>query len=53
MKKNIFFITGTDTDIGKTYVTIGLINFLKKNGNSVIGMKPISAGLENLNENMI
>ncbi|MFL3023419.1 MAG: dethiobiotin synthase [Methylophilaceae bacterium] len=53
MKKNTFFITGTDTDIGKTYVTIGLINFFKKNGNSVIGMKPISAGLENLNGNMI
>ena len=53
MKKNTFFITGTDTDIGKTYVTIGLINLFKKNDNSVIGMKPISAGLENLNGNII
>lgn len=53
MKKNIFFITGTDTDIGKTFIAIGLINFIKKNGNSVIGMKPISAGLENLNGNIM
>ena len=53
MKKNIFFVTGTDTDIGKTFITIGLINFFKKNGNTAIGMKPISAGLENLNGTII
>lgn len=53
MKNNTFFITGTDTDIGKTYITIGLINLFKKNGNLAIGMKPISAGLENFNGNMI
>ena len=51
--QNTFFITGTDTDIGKTFITIGLINYFKKKGKSAIGMKPISAGLENFNGNMI
>tara|TARA_B100000035_G_scaffold210907_1_gene180598 strand:+ start:62254 stop:62937 length:684 start_codon:yes stop_codon:yes gene_type:complete len=53
MKKNIFFVTGTDTDIGKTFITIGLINFFKKKGHKVNGMKPIAAGLENLNGTII
>ena len=45
MKKNIFFVTGTDTDIGKTFITIGLINFFKKNGNWV-GLLPEDEGYE-------
>lgn len=53
MKKNIFFVTGTDTDIGKTFITIALINFFKKKGHTVNGMKPIAAGLEDLNGTII
>ena len=30
---NSFFITGTDTNIGKTEITCGLIEFFKKKGN--------------------
>ena len=42
MKK--FFITGTGTNIGKTYVTRSLLRQYSKNY-QVIGAKPIAAGL--------
>ena len=38
------FITGTDTDIGKTYVTAGLAVTLRKMGFDVGIMKPFAAG---------
>jgi len=41
---NSFFITGTDTDIGKTYVTAGLAVTLRKMGVDVGVMKPFAAG---------
>lgn len=40
------FITGTDTDIGKTTVSLGLVAALKKQGLKVSVMKPVSAGCE-------
>jgi dethiobiotin synthetase len=49
MKGGKYFVTGTDTNIGKTYVTLSLMSFLKKKGNSVVGMKPVSAGVECFN----
>lgn len=39
-----FFVTGTDTDCGKTYVSCELINTIKQAGKSVIGLKPVGAG---------
>jgi len=38
------FITGTDTDVGKTFVTAGIAAALKKIGNDVGIMKPFAAG---------
>jgi len=38
------FITGTDTDVGKTYVTAGLAVTLRKMGIDVGIMKPFAAG---------
>lgn len=38
------FITGTDTDVGKTYVTAGIVAALKKQGKDVGIMKPFAAG---------
>ena len=38
------FITGTDTEVGKTLVASALIHCLRKQGNTAIGMKPIAAG---------
>ncbi len=39
-----FFITGTDTDAGKTWATIALMHYFKKKGLSVVAMKPVAAG---------
>jgi dethiobiotin synthetase len=41
-----FFITGTDTDVGKTTVALGLMAAFQKQGLSVAAMKPVSAGCE-------
>ena len=38
------FITGTDTDVGKTVIACGLITALKEKGLRVAVMKPVSAG---------
>lgn len=39
-----FFVTGTDTGVGKTLVACALLRALASNGRSVIGMKPVAAG---------
>ena len=43
---NSLFITGTDTDVGKTYVTAGLAVTFRKMGIDVGVMKPFAAGTE-------
>ena len=40
------FITGTDTDVGKTYITAGLAITLRKMGIDVGVMKPFAAGIK-------
>lgn len=42
--KQGYFITGTDTDVGKTWATAALMRHCKQQGLSVIGMKPVAAG---------
>ncbi|MEN8169862.1 MAG: dethiobiotin synthase [Pseudomonadota bacterium] len=39
-----FFITGTDTEVGKSWCTLGLMAKLQQQGHSVVGMKPIASG---------
>lgn len=39
-----YFITGTDTGAGKTYVTTLLLEALRAEGRSAVGFKPISCG---------
>ena len=43
---NTFFVTGTDTGIGKTFVICILMQFIKFHHKKVIGMKPIAAGVD-------
>lgn len=43
------FIAGTDTGVGKTRVTAGLITVLRERGLSAAGMKPVVCGLINDN----
>lgn len=46
MPKKGFFITGTDTEIGKTYTTVRLIQHLCSQGLKVSGLKPVASGCE-------
>jgi dethiobiotin synthetase len=39
-----FFITGTDTNVGKTWVTVAMMRYFKQQGKSVAGMKPVASG---------
>jgi dethiobiotin synthetase len=41
-----FFITGTDTGVGKTVVTLGLMAQLQAQGKTVAAMKPVASGCE-------
>lgn len=41
------FITGTDTDAGKTVVTLGLCRALRKMGMNAVPAKPVQTGVEN------
>lgn len=41
-----YFIIGTDTDVGKTYVASQLIQHFVAKGFKTIGMKPIASGCE-------
>ncbi len=43
-----YFITGTDTEIGKTTIAVGLIYALQNAGHTVSVMKPIASGCETL-----
>ena len=45
-KKSSYFVTGTDTGVGKTLVTAALLHAFEKTGLRVTGMKPIAAGAE-------
>ena len=40
----LLYVTGTDTGIGKTFVTLRLMQHLKNKGFSVVGLKPIASG---------
>ena len=42
-----WFVTGTDTEIGKTRVASALIRHLVAEGHRVAGMKPVASGCEN------
>jgi len=44
MINKAFFITGTDTGIGKTFITCALIELMKSQNKIVGGMKPVAAG---------
>jgi dethiobiotin synthetase len=47
-----FFITGTDTGVGKTVVTAGLAGFYRQLGMRVGVMKPIESGCKRLEDGL-
>jgi dethiobiotin synthetase len=46
MKPSQFFVTGTDTEVGKTFISVGLIALLQSYGLKTAGMKPIASGCQ-------
>ena len=45
MKRNGLFVTGTDTDVGKTFVSAGISAVLKEKGLDIGVFKPIMSGV--------
>ena len=41
-----WFVTGTDTEVGKTFVSCALLHALRAAGKKPIGMKPVAAGTD-------
>ena len=48
-----FFITGTDTGVGKTLIACALLHALARTGLRVVGMKPVAAGAVHSAEGLI
>jgi dethiobiotin synthetase len=46
VKRRAFFVTGTDTEVGKTFITEALLILLNKKGLLTAAYKPIAAGCE-------
>mgnify|MGYP000067036295 FL=1 len=46
MSRQRFFITGTDTDVGKTLCTAGLLHLAGNSAKKSLGLKPLAAGCE-------
>lgn len=47
-----FFITGTDTDVGKTVVASALLRHFNRLGHSTLGFKPLSAGCQKIDDKL-
>ncbi|MDA8865953.1 dethiobiotin synthase [Porticoccaceae bacterium] len=50
MAKKVLFITGTDTDIGKTLIAIGLLEAANSQGKKTAAIKPVAAGCSDTGE---
>jgi dethiobiotin synthetase len=44
LMKHAWFVTGTDTNVGKTLVSCTLLHALRAHGLSAVGMKPVASG---------
>ena len=44
MRGKLFFVTGTDTEVGKTVVAAALLGLARKRGLRCAGVKPVAAG---------
>ncbi len=44
--RNAYFLTGTDTEIGKTFITCALLHRARLDGQRALGLKPIAAGTD-------
>lgn len=47
-----YFVTGTDTDVGKTYISCGLLDIFNAQGLSTIGIKAVASGCVKTSEGL-
>jgi dethiobiotin synthetase len=47
-----FYVTGTDTGVGKTVVSVALLHALRARGLAAVGMKPVASGCEQTPEGL-
>lgn len=52
MAKHAFFVTGTDTGVGKTCITAGLLQAANSRGLTTAALKPVAAGCERTPEGL-
>ncbi|MFL9709179.1 dethiobiotin synthase [Methylobacillus sp. Pita1] len=52
-RKQAYFVTGTDTGVGKTMVSSMLVRQFAARGLRSVGMKPVASGCERQNEQLI
>ena len=52
MVKKAFFITGTDTNVGKTLIAAGLLIAAKNKGLTTAALKPVAAGCKKTEEGL-
>lgn len=46
MVEGALFVTGTDTEVGKTWVSCAILDALAAGGHSAFGLKPVAAGAQ-------
>lgn len=45
-RQQAYFVTGTDTEVGKTFATCALLHAARTQGLQALGMKPVAAGID-------
>lgn len=47
-----YYVTGTDTGVGKTFACVALLHALRARGRTAVGMKPVASGCELTSEGL-
>lgn len=47
------FITGTDTEVGKTFIACTIMDYVKQRGTTSIGFKPVASGCEETDAGLV
>ena len=53
MRSKVFFVTGTDTEVGKTLVAAALLSLARRQGLRCAGIKPVAAGCYRQGERLV
>lgn len=53
MTKERYFITGTDTDCGKTWVSVQMLKQWQAQGERAVGLKPVASGCLRLGDDLL